>query len=44
MYTLPPLLSVAASLAKSGLEVIPPQFLLPALAMAVHVTPLSLDM
>jgi hypothetical protein len=37
------LMTVAASLVKSGVEVIPPQFLLPAAVMAVHVTPLSLD-
>jgi hypothetical protein len=39
-----PLMTAAASLVKSGLEVIPNQFLLLAPVMAVHVTPLSLDM
>jgi hypothetical protein len=36
--------TVAASLVKSGVEVIPHQLLLPAPVKAVHVTPLSLDM
>jgi hypothetical protein len=35
---------VAASLLKSGVDVIPHQLLLLAAVMAVHVTPLSLDL